>query len=430
MPRNTLYVRLVKTVNLSVRTFLDRNLQRQAAALTYSTVLALVPAIALLFAIGRGFGFQDLLSASLFQYFPAQHKALETALSFVESYLKEASSGIFVGVGIVVLLWTIISLLSTIEESFNSLWDVKRDRTFYQKFTDYIAICLIVPVLLICSSGVSIFASTIVQSNTHFQFLTPLLNVLLEASPLFLAWLAFTMSYFLIPNTKVQFKYAAISGAIGAVAFQILQLLFVNGQIYVSKYNAIYGTFAFLPLLLVWLQLSFLIVLYGCVLCYSMQNIFAFNFLGDVKRVSPDYHRKVVLIVAAVIYSRFKAGLPPLSRSGISTLYDLPLRMVGDIADALKNAGIVYYVQLPDDTTGYAPAMDTAELSVQRLFTELDALGDTDFIPRFDTLYTKATGMVDTLNASAWQEGATILVSDVPLPSPQAVKDNIESYKE
>ncbi|MDE5774036.1 MAG: YihY/virulence factor BrkB family protein, partial [Muribaculaceae bacterium] len=321
--QNTFKVRLIKTLNLSVRSFMDRGLQMKSAALTYSTVLAIVPALALLFAIGRGFGFQDLLAANIFSYFPSQHQALETAITFVDSYLKEASGGVFVGVGIIMLLWTLISLLSTIEEAFNNVWDIKKDRTIYQKITDYIAICMLIPVLMVCSSGVSIFMSTVVQSNVHLAFLSPLINIALELSPLVLAWLAFSLSYFLIPNTKVQFKYAAISGAVCAIAFQILQLLFVNGQIYVSKYNAIYGSFSFLPLLLIWLQLSWLVLLFGCVLTYSMQNIFAFNFLGNVTNISPDYHRKIALIVTAAIFERFKTGQKPLTHNEISEIYDI-----------------------------------------------------------------------------------------------------------
>ncbi|MDE6559154.1 MAG: YihY/virulence factor BrkB family protein, partial [Muribaculaceae bacterium] len=269
--RDTLSVRIVKTLNLSVRSFFDRDLQMKSASLTYSSVLALVPALALMLAIGRGFGLQDLISNSLYSYFPSQHKALETSMTFVDSYLKEANNGIFVGVGIIILLWTVVSLLSTVEEAFNNVWDIKKDRTIYQKITDYIAICLLVPILMICSSGVSIFMSTIVQNNVHLAFLSPLVNISLELAPLFLVWIAFTLSYYLIPNTKVQIKYAAVAGAICAVAFQIIQLMFVNGQIYVSKYNAIYGSFAFLPLLLIWMQLSWLVLLFGCVLTYSLQ---------------------------------------------------------------------------------------------------------------------------------------------------------------
>lgn len=425
-PRNTIFIRIVKTLNLSVRSFLDRGLQMKSAALTYSSVLALVPAIALLLAIGRGFGFQDIISSSLYQYFPAQHKALDTAMSFVDSYLKETSNGIFVGVGVIVLLWTLISLLSTIEESFNNVWDIKKDRTIYQKITDYLAICLIIPILMVCSSGVSIFMSTILQNNVRLSFLTPLVNVGMELAPLILAWFAFTLSYFLIPNTKVQFQYAAISGAICAIAFQILQLLFVNGQIYVSKYNAIYGTFAFLPLLLIWLQLSWLILLFGCVLTYSMQNVFAFNFLGDVKEISPDYKRKVILVVTAIIYQRFVNKLHPLTRNEISTLYDLPIRMVGDITFSLHKAGIVYNVIIKEDEIGYAPALEPEDFTIGDLFSKIDALGESDIIPRFKKIYPEIIAEVDNLNNNIWSSAGTPL-KDLKLPSPQDIKNIINN---
>lgn len=422
-PRNTLGIRIIKTLSLSVRSFLDRGLQMKSAALTYSTVLALVPALALLFAIGRGFGFQDILAASIFQYFPAQHKAIETAITFVDSYLKEASSGVFVGIGILMLLWTLISLLSTIEESFNNVWDIKKDRTIYEKITDYIAICLLIPILMACSSGVSIFMSTIVQSNVHLAFLTPLLNIGLEASPVVLAWLAFSLSYFLIPNTKVQFKYAAISGAICAIAFQILQLLFVNGQIYVSKYNAIYGSFSFLPLLLIWLQFSWLILLFGCVLTYSMQNVFAFNFLGDITEISQDYRRKIALVVAGAIFHRFGENKEPLTRNEISTLYDIPIRMVGDVTFTLHKAGVIYNVMLPHNNMGYAPAIDSATFTVGELLRKIDRFGDSDFIPRFNLIYPQIVKMTDEWNEHAWDMAEKVLLRDIPLPNTETIHE-------
>ena len=428
-PRNTLFVRIVKTANLSVRSFLDRGLQMKSAALTYSSVLAIVPAIALLLAIGRGFGFQDIISDSLYQYFPSQHKALETAMGFVDSYLNEAGNGIFIGVGIIVLLWTLISLLSTIEEAFNNIWDIKKDRTMYQKITDYIAICLIVPILIVCSSGVSIFMSTIVQNDLAPHIFTPLINTILEATPLILAWIAFTLSYLLIPNTKVQFRYAAISGAICAIGFQILQLLFVNGQIYVSKYNAIYGSFAFLPLLLIWMQFSWLILLFGCVLTYSMQNVFAFNFLGDVTTISPCYRRKVLLVVTAAIFQRFEKHLPPMTRNELSTLYDIPIRMAGDLTYALHKAELIYYVSLSEDNLGYAPAVNTDSLTIGELYRRIDKLGDSDFIPRFNHIYPDLIKEADFLDKEAWAHADSMKISDVSLPSPERIREVLSQYK-
>lgn len=410
-------VRLIKVGNLSVRSFLDRDLQDKSMSLTYSTVLAIVPAIALLLAIGRGFGLQDVLEQNLYHSFPAQKQMITFSLRFVDSYLKQASSGIFVGVGIIFLLWTLISLLSYIESAFNSIWGVRRDRSFFQKVTDYIAICLMVPILLICSSGVSIFISATTQDNLHFKFLTPLVNVSLEALPVVFAWLAFSLSFCLIPNTKVQFKYAAISGAICAVVFQVLQLLFVNGTIYVSKYNAIYGSFAFLPLLLIWLQLSWLILLLGCVLTYSFQNVYAFNFIGNLTKMSHTYEQKVTIIVAAAIAQRFRDGLTPMGRPQISHFYGLPIRVVEKVCDRLHSAGIINYVVLDsEDEYGMAPAIETDILTVGELIRRVNAVGDHGFIPSFDNDYKDALSKIDSWLAVCYDSLNTHKILEVPLP--------------
>lgn len=426
-PNDSNKVRLLKVANLSVRSFFDRDLQSKSMSLTYSTVLAIVPAFALILAIGRGFGLQDLLEQQLYTNFPAQKQVIAFGLKFVDSYLKEASSGMFVGIGIVFLLWTLVSLLSYIETAFNMIWDVKHDRSIYQKVTDYIAICLMIPILMICSSGVSIFMSATIQENMHFAFLTPLVNVALEASPVVLAWLAFSLSFCLIPNTKVNFKYAAISGAICAVVFQILQLLFVNGQLYVSKYNAIYGSFAFLPLLLIWLQLSWLILLFGCVLTYSLQNIFTFNFLGVTTRMSENYERKITIILTSAIVSRFNANKTPLTRSQLSFYYDIPIRIVTNICDKLYKAKIIYFVILPDDKVGVSPALETRTLSVGELLERLDSVGDSNFIPRFSVVYQKLLNNIDKWIDQTYDCLKDKMIADIILPIDQDKEKSLET---
>ena len=211
--RNTLKVNTVKTLNLTVRTFLSTDLQNKAYALTYQTLLAIVPALALLFAIGRGFGFQNMLQSQLFQYLPSQHKALEMAFSFVDTCLAQASEGVFVGVGLVFLLWTIISLLDNVEETFNTVWGVTVDRSIFRKVTDYLAICIILPILMICSGGLQVFMSSVVQKLLP-NFLSPMLEFLLDCASVVLAWLFFAGAYMLIPNAKVKFKSALLAGVL------------------------------------------------------------------------------------------------------------------------------------------------------------------------------------------------------------------------
>lgn len=418
-PSKKMKVKVVKVINLSFRSFMDRDLQTKSMALTFSTVLAIVPAFAMLFAIGRGFGFQNLLEEQLFINFPAQKSFITFALKFVDSYLNEASQGVFVGVGLIFLLYTMVSLLSDIETNFNQIWDIKKDRSIYQKITDYIAICLLVPVMMICSSGVSIFMSSTFQTNDHFSFLTPIVNVALEASPFILAFLAFSISFCLIPNTKVKFKYAATAGAICAIMFQILQMLFLSGQLYVSKYNAIYGSFSFLPLLLIWLQLSWLILLFGCVLTYSLQNIFAFNFLDNATPPSRSLETKVMLIIMAVVSKRFHDELPPLTSQEISLKYNLPIRMVNRLCEKLRKAKLVNMVVKDEYTTGITPAVDTDELTVGNIFNRIENEGNSNFIPGFNEKYRVTIEALDDWFGKCYTQLDTIHLNEIPLPELQ-----------
>lgn len=421
-PRDNIGTRLIKTGNLTLSAFFNSSLQNKSMSLTYSTVLSIVPAFALLVAIGRGFGLQDLLQKQLYQFFPAQGQVITTALRFVDSYLNTATQGVFVGVGIVVLLWTVISLLSSIEDSFNSIWGVSRQRTIYQKFTDYIAICLMVPVLMICSAGISIFMSGVVQDHLTLPFLTPVVNISLEMLPFALSWLAITLSYYLIPNTKVAFRYAAVAGIIAAIAFQVLQLLFLNGQIYVSKYNAIYGSFAFLPLMLIWLQLSWLALLTGCMLAYSMQNVFTFNLMGDESAISDQGWHNVALIVMAVCCRRFADKQKPLSQQEIAVRYYLPIRIVGRVTGLLRRAGLIYDVSLGSDTAAISPAVETENFTVADFEKAFDKAGITDFIPDFRTAYADMLAVIEPRRESAYALFDDITVKDLPLPSPENIK--------
>ncbi len=421
--RNTMKVRIIKTLSLSLQAFMDRSLQTQSMSLTYSTVLGIVPALALIFAIARGFGFQNLIEKELFMNFPAQQQTLKTAFKFVDSYLSEASQGIFVGVGLIVLLWTLVSLLSNVENVFNRIWDVKHDRTLYKKVTDYIAICLLVPVLMVCSAGISIFMSTMVDTASPLAVLSPVVDGILDISPLLLAWIAISLSYFLIPNTKVHFKYSVIGGAFAAIGFEVVQQLFVSGQIYVSKYNAIYGSFAFLPLLLIWLQLSWLILLSGCVLVHSMQNIFGYNYLGNVSNVSSNYMREITLAVMAIVVQRFDKGKPPITLNQISTKYNLPLSIISRIVNRLVEARLVYYVSLADDEKGLLPGVDNDKYTVGEFYHTIDSMGDKDFIPYFNTIFAK---MLVFLGGG--KDGCTtfpkaaVLIRDLPIPTPAEIK--------
>ena len=388
--RSRLPVKMVKVVNLSVRAFMDRDLQMRSCALTYNTVLAVVPALAMLFAIARGFGFQNLMQSELFKYFPAQRQALETAINYVDNYLAQASQGIFIGIGLVFLLWTLISLMSNVEDTFNHVWGVTTNRSLQRKFTDYTALFLLLPVLMVCSAGISIFLSDTVQHLFEDNPITPMMHRLLALMPMVISWLIFTAAYYLIPNTKVNFKGALLAGVLCGTLFQIVQWLFVTGQVYVSKYNAIYGSFAFLPLLLVWLQLSWLLTLSGVVLTYALQNFDSFAHRDKAKDVSQSYSNNLAIAVLSLITKRFKQQEAALTREELIREYDIPGPLADKMLQRLQRAGLIRAIQVSDtEETPYQPACDPDDLTVNTASNALTDMGNTHFIAKADSRFAK-----------------------------------------
>lgn len=416
--RTTLKVNIIKTVNLTVKTFLSSNLQSKACAMTYRTLLAIVPALALVFAIGRGFGFQNLLQTQLFHYFPSQHKALEMAFSFVDSCLAQASEGIFVGVGLVFLLWTIISLLDSVEETFNEVWGVTVDRSIFRKVTDYLAICIILPVLMICSGGLQIFMSKTIQHLLPFDFVTPFIEFLLDCVSFLFAWLFFTGAYMLIPNAKVKFKNAFPAGAIAGTSFQVLQWLFVTGQLYVSKYNAIYGSFSFLPLMLIWMQMSWLITLAGALICCSAQNISLFSFNKQTQNISENYRRKVSIAVLSTVLKRFSASESPLTVAQIASRYDIPSRLAANITERLLNCGLLVRVaplgetEISDDLP-IQPSLSIDHYTVSYVIDTLRNHGEDNFIPGFDKEFPEVVKVCDEIYRQISSAEGKILLTDL-----------------
>lgn len=415
-------VNVLKTVNLSVRSFLDRDLQSQAAALTFKTLLAIVPALALFFAIGKGFGFQNGIKSQLFSYFPAQTEALEKAFTFVDSYIASSGEGVFVGVGIVFLLYTLISLLGSVEDSFNLIWGIKQGRTIGRKITDYTAILLILPVLLICSSGITVFMSSMLQMALPSKFFSPIIQYIVDFAGIVLGWLFFAGTYMLVPNTHVKFKNAFIAGMLAGTAYVILQWLFVSGQIYVTRYNAIYGSFAFLPLLLLWLQLVWLITLAGGVLCYASQSIFEFSFSNEIAKMSLDYRRKILVGVMLVTVKRREQGRRPIDERLIAVRYGLPISMVTKAVNDLVDAGLLNRVLTVDSNgrqvIGVTPAYDTDVITLGMVLQRLRTSGTRGFIPEFDGRFKIVVDTVNELEKDTIEIADRILLRDLPFTLP------------
>ena len=387
-----IYINIIKTVILAVRGFQSENLQTKASALTYSTLLSIVPLLAVLLGIAKGFGFQGTVRQELFDYFPGHEMELNKAFEFVESYLAQAQGGVIIGVGLILLFYTVINLISSVEDTFNDIWQIQKARPWYRKISDYLALFLVLPVLMTASSGLSIFMSTLQNSFLgQYLFFTPLMELFLHIAPYIITTLAFTGLYVSLPNTKVRFVNGLVAGFIAGCAFQLFQFIYISGQIWVSKYNAIYGSFAALPLLLLWLQLSWVIGLFGAELSYASQNVKKFSFERDSKSISRRYKDFLTLLIASLIIKRFVKGEKPYTADELSDAYRIPIRITTQILYLLTELNIIIEVNYGNDdrVAYYQPAIDVNKITVSYLLTRMDEHGSENFKIDTSKLFSK-----------------------------------------
>ncbi len=376
-----IFYNAIKIATLSIREFTRGGIMGKASALTFSTLLSIIPILAILFAIARGFGFSNLLEMQFRSSLEGQSGTAEAVLGLIDSYLVHAKSGIFIGVGLVMLFWTILSLTNNIENTFNYIWQVKKPRTLYRKMTDYFSILLLLPLLIVLSSGLSIFMSTMVKNMENFALLAPMARFGMRLVPFILTSAMFTGAFIFLPNTKVRFRYAIVPGIISGVAFQAFQYLYIGSQIWVSRYNAIYGSFAAIPMFLLWAQISWGICLYGAELCYVAQNLRNYSFSKETDNISRRYHDFLCILIMSLICKRFETEDMPYTAEGLSDKHKIPIRLVRKILYELQDMHMIYETNVgnDDESIAYLPSVDINHMSVAMLLNRLDTAGTESF---------------------------------------------------
>lgn len=406
--------RLVKTIILGIRGFIVDDLNIRASALTYSILFAIIPLLALVAAIGKGFGVEKIIENSLEDTFIGQSGLTPTVMGFVERYLETTQRGLFIGVGLVVLFWSVMNFFMQVEKAFNRIWQVKKPRSPINQFTTYFSSILIIPILIVLSGGFSIFVSSAVSQTYVYQVLSPVLRFGVKLIPYFINWGVFTIMYKVIPNTRVRFSNAVIAGIVAGSAFQAFQMLYINGQVYLSRYNVVYGSFAAIPLLLLWLQISCLIVLLGAEISYVSQNMQNFEYESDSKNISPRYKNFLTLFITYVIIKRFEKQEPALTSNQIAEKYKLPIRLVNMLIFKLVDVSVLieaYSETLKANT--YAPAFDINKLTVGLLFSKLDTHGSELFIRQKNELLDSFWLKVLELKEHSNEYSNQILIKDL-----------------
>lgn len=372
-----LFVKQLRIFSLAIKGFNEDKCLLKATALTYYTLFSIVPVIALAFAIAKGFGFQERLQADLLEKFNEQSTILNQAFLYADSLLQTTKGGVIAGVGVILLLWSVMKLLGNIEDSFNEIWEIKKGRTWVRKITDYLSILLIAPILLIVSGGVMVMLSTKVSYViSQVGFLSPIGIVLVKALAYSLVWGLFTFIYMVLPNTKVSFKAAAIGAIVATLLFELLQWAYLSFQIGAVQYNAIYGSFAALPLFLIWVQYSWFIVLFGAELAFANQNVDHYELENDIINISDRYKRVIALMIANHVVKNFNQGNTALTAMQISEKLDLPVRLTRQIIFEFTETGVFNEVKLAaDKEIGYQPGISDTKMTVKFIIDKLDERG-------------------------------------------------------
>ena len=391
-PPRAFSIRLLRIVLLTFRGLSEDRCQLRASSLTFYSLLSVVPVVAMIFGIAKGFGFEQTLQKVLLERLAGQEDVAIRIIDFAHALLNNVKGGLVAGIGIIVLFYTIIKILSHIENAFNDIWGVKTPRTFSRKITDYLSMILICPVLFLLSST----ATVIIASGIRFVIdkisllgpLSPLIFFLLNFLPYCVLWILFTFIYMFMPNNRVRFTSALLAGIIAGTAYHLFQGAYIYFQVNVSRYNTIYGSFAALPLFFIWLQVSWQIVLFGAEISFAHQNVDTYEFEQDSLTVSPAFKKLLSLRIVHLLVETFAKGSPPWTADRIAHHLEIPIRLVHQILFELARTSMVSErCSAMDRDTTFQPGLDPEHITIKAVIDALDEYGSCDIpVARSDEL--------------------------------------------
>lgn len=337
--RRNFYYQL-RILNLVVKGFIDNRCLLLASALTYTSLLSLVPLLALMFSILKGLGVQNRLEPILLEQLSA---GSEEIVSQIIGYIDRTNVGTLGALGLVGLIVTAISVIGNIELSLNRIWGVQRPRSLGRKFSDYLSVLLTFPILMVAAIGLtsSIQSTTVVRAIVQIPGMSYLLLLLALLGPYFLIWIALTFLYSYLPNTNVPLSSAFFGAAIAGTLWQLTQWGYVHFQIGMARYNAIYGAFAQLPIFLVWLYTSWIVVLLGAVIAFAHQHIKTYRKEGIGKPVHHAFREELGLKLLLLIGKSFYSGGESWTPQALSQKLDVPIRLVNEILAYYSRVGIL-----------------------------------------------------------------------------------------
>jgi membrane protein len=403
---------------LAAKGFSNDKVSLRASALTFYSILSIIPIAAIAFALAKGFGLDKTLEQVIMQKFQSEQEVLTWLLNNATNAIEKTRGGYIAGVGVIVLFWSVMSLLSHIESSFNHIWQIRSSRPWYRKFTDYLTIMLIAPVLLILSSSATLFVSAeladFMNKAPILDFFKPVISFLFKLVPYILSWLTLTLLFIIMPNAKVKFIPALISGIIAGTILQGIQWLYIDLQFGISKLSAIYGSFAAVPLFVIWLQSSWIVVLLGAEISFANQNISRYEMESEALNISNFQKRALVLMMMHMIIRNFMLGEKPISAEYIAANLKIPVRLARDILQDLSNVNLVSIIHVNEEKERlYQPAIDINKLTVSYVFSRLDKKGVEQIMVIRNKDYEKIIFMLEKFDKLIAKSDSNLLIKDL-----------------
>lgn len=376
------FIKTARVILLSIRDFNEKQLILRSSALTYYSILSIVPVLAMIFGISQGFGLEGYIDEQLNAAFASQPQIGENLKSYSHNVLQSTNGGWVAGLGFILLVWTVVQVLGNIEDALNSVWYVKTPRTWTRKFTDYLSIMVVAPVFIILSGAVNIFISTQIQSlalrlSILGDTIPQIIIISIKFIPFLSTWILFFLVYVVMPNTRVKLRSAIIAGIIAGTCFQLFQWGYIEFQVGVSRLNAIYGSFASIPLFITWLYYSWTIVLVGAEISYSIQNVKTFEAQEKTKNISHEMRMLYHLHIMHFVTKRFLKEQPAPAIIDMSEKLDIPAAVCRTVLDnCIKAKLVVESVDRKTKDAVFTPAIDASKLTIGYIVHKLENVGE------------------------------------------------------
>jgi len=413
-----LLIRQLRIIVIAARGFINNKVQIRASALTFYSLLSVVPLAAIGFAIAKGFGLDQNLEQQLIKNFETQKEVMNWLLTNARNALEATKGGYMAGVGVIVLFWSVMSLLDSIESAFNNIWEIRVSRPWYRKFTDYLTIMLIAPIFIILSGSITVFINTklneFIENSSMLEAMKPVIAFLVKLTPFILTWFVLTVLYIIMPNTKVRFKSALLAGIIAGTLLQFLQWLYIDLQFGITRLNSIYGSFAAIPLFIVWLQMSWVVVLLGAELSFANQNVSRYEYESEALNISYYHKKALTLMIMSMIVKNFAKGEPPVSTETISAELKIPVRLVRDIVQDLNAVGLVSAIVRDDSKERlYQPSMNIDNYTISFVLFRLERKGVEQKILDNNKEFEKVVSILSKFDKQITKSGANVLLSEL-----------------